>query len=65
MGDALPVAYVNGKRYELPHGRAEVTLLTYIRGDNLLLPAEKAHIDGCPVIYMRGVRESWWSFPLP
>lgn len=35
MGDAafdVPVAYVNGKRYELPQGRAEVTLLTYLRG---------------------------------
>lgn len=35
MGDdaaLVPVAYVNGKRHVLPPGRAEVTLLTYLRG---------------------------------
>jgi len=34
MGDdaaLVPVAYVNGKRHVLPPGRAEVTLLTYLR----------------------------------
>eukprot|EP00955_Chlamydomonas_euryale_P117370 366469-Chlamydomonas_euryale.AAC.4 len=29
-GDAL--CYINGRRYDLPPGRAEVTLLTFLRG---------------------------------
>ena len=28
-----PVAYVNGKRYNLPTGRAEATLLQWLRGE--------------------------------
>lgn len=31
LSDA-PLLYVNGKRLVLPPGRAEVTLLTYLRG---------------------------------
>ncbi len=29
---AEPIAYINGKRFSLPTGRAEVTLLQYLRG---------------------------------
>ena len=28
-----PLAYINGKRYLLPLGRAECTLLSYLRGE--------------------------------
>jgi hypothetical protein len=31
------ICYINGKRYELPPGRGEVTLLTYLRGTRLCL----------------------------
>ena len=27
-----PIVYVNGKRHELPPGKAETTLLQYLRG---------------------------------
>ena len=27
-----PIVYVNGKRHELPQGKAETTLLQYLRG---------------------------------
>lgn len=30
----VPVIYINGKRFELPLGRAEATLLEYLRGTN-------------------------------
>jgi hypothetical protein len=30
--DATPICYVNGKRYELPSGRGEGTLLQFLRG---------------------------------
>lgn len=30
--DAVPICYVNGKRYELPPGRGEGTLLQFLRG---------------------------------
>lgn len=30
--DAQAIAYINGKLHKLPQGRAEVTLLTYLRG---------------------------------
>lgn len=30
--DASPLLYVNGKRYVMPAGKAEVTLLAYLRG---------------------------------
>ncbi len=35
--DAEPIAYINGKRHVLPAGRAEVTLLQYLRGAELSL----------------------------
>ena len=31
----VPICYVNGKRYELPEGRAEATLLQWLRGPPL------------------------------
>lgn len=30
-----PIIYVNGRRYALPEGRGEVTLLSYLRGKSL------------------------------
>lgn len=30
--DATPICYVNGKRYDLPLGRGEGTLLQFLRG---------------------------------
>lgn len=30
----VPICYVNGKRYELPEGRAEATLLQWLRGSS-------------------------------
>jgi hypothetical protein len=30
--DVTPICYVNGKRYELPLGRGEGTLLQFLRG---------------------------------
>ena len=30
---STPICYVNGKRYELPQGRAEATLLQWLRGN--------------------------------
>lgn len=30
--DTTPICYVNGKRYELPLGRGEGTLLQFLRG---------------------------------
>ena len=30
---AEPIVYINGKRHVLPLGRAEVTLLQYLRGE--------------------------------
>lgn len=42
-GDAAqPIVYVNGKRHELPPGKAETTLLQYLRGalPPNLLPVE-------------------------
>jgi hypothetical protein len=32
VADAVPICYVNGKRYELPLGRGEGTLLQFLRG---------------------------------
>lgn len=32
VSDAVPICYVNGKRYELPPGRGEGTLLQFLRG---------------------------------
>lgn len=32
VDDAVPICYVNGKRYELPPGRGEGTLLQFLRG---------------------------------
>lgn len=31
--DAIPICYVNGKRYELPLGMGERTLLQFLRGE--------------------------------
>ena len=36
-GPDQPIVYVNGKRYELPEGKAETTLLQYLRGTTSLL----------------------------
>lgn len=33
VSDAVPICYVNGKRYELPLGRGEGTLLQFLRGE--------------------------------
>ena len=30
------IAYINGKRYELPAGRGEVTLLQFLRGERII-----------------------------
>lgn len=30
--DASPILYVNGKRHVMPQGKAEQTLLAYLRG---------------------------------
>jgi hypothetical protein len=30
--DATPICYVNGKRFQLPQGRGEGTLLQFLRG---------------------------------
>ena len=32
MTEAEPIAYINGKRYVLPAGRAEWPLLKFLRG---------------------------------
>lgn len=32
-GSRAPFCYINGKRHELPKGRAEATLLQYLRGE--------------------------------
>lgn len=39
LGDTEPhpIAYVNGKKLNLPLGKAEITLLQYLRGDDHLL----------------------------
>lgn len=29
-----PIAYVNGKKLDLPLGKAEITLLQYLRGES-------------------------------
>lgn len=29
---SVPICYINGKRHDLPEGRAEVNLLQYLRG---------------------------------
>ena len=31
--DSEPIVYINGKLHKLPLGRAEVTLLDYLRGE--------------------------------
>lgn len=31
------VCYINGKRHVLPPGRAEATLLQYLRGEDLIM----------------------------
>ena len=36
----VPICYVNGKRYELPEGRAEATLLQWLRGSTPTQPIE-------------------------
>ena len=33
--DNEAIAYINGKRFVLPPGRGEVTLLTFLRGESL------------------------------
>ena len=42
----VPICYVNGKRYELPEGRAEATLLQWLRGSTLTQQVElvRSHI---------------------
>lgn len=40
--DIVPICYVNGKRYELPSGRAEATLLQWLRGGSLLNVAKQS-----------------------
>jgi hypothetical protein len=42
---ALPICYVNGKRYELPLGRGEGTLLQFLRGK--LMGCTSAHFPRC------------------
>lgn len=39
--ESSPVAYINGKKHKLPLGKAEVTLLQYLRGEcSQLIEAE-------------------------
>ena len=39
-----PVAYINGKRFILPPGRGEVTLLTFLRGESRVLRCANASV---------------------
>ena len=39
-----PMAYVNGKKLDLPLGKAEITLLQYLRGESPQLYLE-LHVD--------------------
>jgi hypothetical protein len=48
--DAKPICYVNGKRYSLPMGRGEATLLQWLRGELALL------IGDCPALSSRFVQ---------
>jgi hypothetical protein len=40
--DAKPICFVNGKRYSLPMGRGEATLLQWLRGELALHLRETA-----------------------
>lgn len=40
--DAKPICYVDGKRYSLPMGRGETTLLQWLRGELALLSRKDA-----------------------
>ena len=37
VGNAEAVCYINGKRFELPKGRGEATLLQFLRGGKVSL----------------------------
>lgn len=43
-----PIAYVNGKRHVLPAGRAEATLLQWLRGEIALSTAMFRMCSLCP-----------------
>lgn len=42
--DASPILYVNGKRHVMPEGKAEQTLLAYLRGGCLPNSICKRHV---------------------
>lgn len=45
MATCEALCYINGKRYVLPEGRAEVTLLTYLRGEDTWTQDSLANLD--------------------
>jgi hypothetical protein len=64
-----PIAYVNGKRHILPAGRAEATLLQWLRGEISLSAAVFRMCSWCPTASLRGRRQPdlrrrllrlWW-----
>jgi hypothetical protein len=53
---ATPICYVNGRRYELPAGRGEATLLQWLRGVVQACTRVVPHPRRAPVVRARWCR---------
>ena len=60
-----PIAFINGKRFILPPGRGEITLLTFLRGESSVLRCANASVEvGQQQPYLRRNRSNWHQIGL-